>query len=113
MTEGTDDNRVDTAGTVDHALQRWFQRLFSETEESLSRMGAAERGSLNVHRAVEMAKRQMASPEPSRGFIRLWEMGKLDLSVEDLVARPEFAQLFTAEERSIARARLVDRGYDV
>jgi len=55
---------------------------------------------------VEAARRLLHTNEPSDGFTTLWEHGRLDLSVEDHVLRPEFAALFTDEERSVARQRL-------
>lgn len=45
--------------------------------------------------------------QPSDRFTRLWEMKRLDLAMEYLVAFNErFAPLFTDDERRIARERL-------
>jgi hypothetical protein len=49
----------------------------------------------------------------SDGFTTLWELKRLDLSVEAFVLRPEYAPLFTEEERAIARARLRQYEYVV
>jgi hypothetical protein len=49
----------------------------------------------------------------SDGFTTLWELKRPDLSVEAFVLRPEYAPLFTQEERSIARARLRQYEYAV
>jgi len=48
--------------------------------------------------------------EVSNGFTTLWDRKRLDLSVEAYVLRPEYAPLFTEEERGIARARLMEYG---
>ena len=45
-----------------------------------------------------------------RRFTTLWELKRLDLSVEAFVLRSEYAPLFTEEERGIARARLKEYG---
>ena len=45
------------------------------------------------------------------GLTTLWECDRLDLSVEAKVLLPEFAELFTAEERAVAQARLAMFGY--
>lgn len=45
------------------------------------------------------------------GFARLTEEGRLDLTMEALVLRPEFASLFSAHERQIAASRLARAGY--
>ena len=47
----------------------------------------------------------------SDGYTALWELGRLDLSVEAYVLRPEFQTLFTSEELEIARTRLKEDGY--
>lgn len=55
---------------------------------------------------VETAKELLRRSGVSRGFERLRECGRLDLTVEAHVIRPEFASLFSDEERAVARARL-------
>ena len=47
----------------------------------------------------------------SDGFTTLWLAKRLDLSVEAHVIRPEYSELFTAEERKIAQRRLDEYGY--
>lgn len=48
----------------------------------------------------------------SSGFTALWEKGRLDLTVENVVLRPEFQALFTDDELDNARSRLIDYGFD-
>ena len=60
---------------------------------------------------VAAAKRLLASENPAAGLTTLWECGRLDLSVEAKVLLPEFAELFTEEERAAAKARLQAFGY--
>ena len=62
---------------------------------------------------LEAARRLLRKDKVSSGFTTLWECGRLDLSVEAKALRPEFAPLFTEEEREIARMRLAQYGYDV
>ena len=52
----------------------------------------------------------LAKSGVSTGFARLATAGLLKLTVEYLVLRPEFGTLFTAEERAVARRRLVEHG---
>jgi hypothetical protein len=63
------------------------------------------------HGGVETAHRLLASDAPQTGFTVLWECGRLDLSVEAQVLKPEYASLFTEQERQIARLRLDDYGH--
>jgi hypothetical protein len=61
--------------------------------------------------AVEATRRLLYSKEFSDGFRRLWELKRLDLSVEALLLKPQFASLFTEEERTIAREKLRELEY--
>ena len=64
-----------------------------------------ERGGLGAARALLRAR------TVSDGFTRLWELGRLDLSVEALILQDEWHPLFSDEERAIARERLREMGY--
>jgi hypothetical protein len=59
---------------------------------------------------VGAARHLLAKPGVSTGFTRLAEAGQLDLTMEYLILGSEFGTLFTAEERGIARRRLVEHG---
>ena len=62
--------------------------------------------------ALATAKAFLASQKPFEGFIKLYKLGRLDLSVERVVAyRDEFKELFTQQERDEARRRLDELGY--
>ena len=58
------------------------------------------------------AKHLLAKNEVSEGFTKLWEFGRLDLTVECVVLRPKFRGLFTDDEIELARKRLRDYGFD-
>ena len=67
---------------------------------------------IGTYGGVETAKRLLSTQEfVQEGVKRLWELGRLDLSVEALVLRPEYKELFTTEELKIARKRLTDLDY--
>lgn len=51
--------------------------------------------------------------QPSDGYTALYERGRLDLTVEALVVRPEWADLFSDEDRLRSRERLEAYGFDV
>ncbi len=57
------------------------------------------------------AKQLISKPGGTDGFTTLWEHKRLDLSVEAHVLKPEYAELFTDEERRICRERLEQFGY--
>jgi len=58
------------------------------------------------------AKQLIHTNMPSEGFIQLWKLGQLCLSVEAHVIKPEYKALFTDEERQICIDRLKEYGYD-
>ncbi|MDQ2873590.1 MAG: hypothetical protein M3Y33_01675 [Actinomycetota bacterium] len=66
---------------------------------------------LSNYGGLGTAHRLLASPEVSTGFTALYERGRLDLTVEALVVKPEFAGLFTEDEVEAARERLRQLGY--
>ena len=45
---------------------------------------------------------------PSDGFTELWELKRLDISVEARALKPEFRNLFSASELAVCRRRLGD-----
>ncbi len=69
-------------------------------------------GSVRRHGGVDAARRSLRVSQPE-GLETLRKMHRLDISVEAYVLRPEYAALFTEDEREIARARLRSCGYPV
>ncbi len=55
--------------------------------------------------------RRRCAPAASDGFTALWERSGLDLSVEALVLRPEFAELLEDDDRHRAVDRLQQYRY--
>ena len=66
---------------------------------------------LSEHGGVETARRLIAVEGKTEGFSRLWECGRLDLTVEALVLKEEYRSLFTEAERELCRQRLQKYGY--
>jgi hypothetical protein len=57
---------------------------------------------------LETARVLLHASVASDGYLALWERGRMDLTVEALVLRPEFEGLFTPDELAVARQRLFD-----
>jgi hypothetical protein len=66
---------------------------------------------LNELGGVTTADTLVGSSQPPDGFTKLWEIGRLDLSVEALVLHPSWRALFSDDERGAARRRLMDYGW--
>ena len=67
---------------------------------------------LGNHGAVETAHRLLATFEYQDGFRRLWELCRLDLSLECHVLKPRYRVLFEPNELDEARTRLRQLNYD-
>ena len=68
---------------------------------------------LGAKGGLAAAKQLISKPGGTDGFTTLWEHGRLDLSVEAHILKPEYAELFTEEERRMCRERLKQFGYAV
>lgn len=66
---------------------------------------------LGSHLAV--ARDMLDRPTDELGLARLYELRRLDLSVEDLALRPVFCELFTPQQRATARQRLQLYNYPI
>ena len=60
---------------------------------------------------VDLTARYVLSPKPTAGFIRLWEEGRLDLTVENVAWRHR--HLFPSSIAEAAKKRLASVGFDV
>ncbi|HST52350.1 MAG TPA: hypothetical protein VLJ61_10110 [Pyrinomonadaceae bacterium] len=60
----------------------------------------------------EAARTLLHAPKVSDGYTALWERKRLDLTVEALILKSEWHDLFSNAERDIARRRLIEYGYD-
>ena len=59
------------------------------------------------------AKKLISKTGGTEGFATLWQHNWLDLSLEAHVLKPEYAELFSDEERKLCQERLKEFGYPV
>ncbi len=62
---------------------------------------------------LQAAKQLIAKQGGTYGFEILWENKRLDLSVEALVLKPKYSELFTFEEKEICRKLLKEYEYEI
>ena len=67
---------------------------------------------VETHGGLGAAQLLLAGDAPSSGFERLWEEGRLDLSVEALVLRTPWTTLFVEAELREAERRLEGSDYE-
>ncbi len=60
---------------------------------------------------LKTAQYLLHTPRVSDGYTALYERGRLDLTVEALILRPEWQDLFSDDERRTAMDRLREYGY--
>lgn len=68
-------------------------------------------GMLNLRGSFEVARSLLGARDVSEGFTTLWEKGRLDLSVEAIVLKPQWREHFSTEEVETARRRLSEVNY--
>ena len=62
---------------------------------------------------VNAAKQLLSTRYYSEGLTRLWEEGRLDISMESAVLESNWQELFTPDELETAKLRLTELGYDI
>ena len=90
----------------DHAMREVYRRA----KEEVSYNATYFLRMLEEHGGLDTARRLLREPSVSDGFTALWSAGRLDLTVETQVLKPEFEPLFTRRERLVAQRRLEDPG---
>lgn len=66
---------------------------------------------LQLKGAIVAAKEVINATELTESFTKLMECNRLDLSLEALIAKDKYKELFTAQERKICLKRLKEHGY--
>lgn len=61
---------------------------------------------VNEQGGYQTAIKLIHAAKPSEGYTALWQRGHLDLTVEALILRPEWWDIFTNEDRRAAFNRL-------
>jgi hypothetical protein len=62
---------------------------------------------------IDAVKMLINSSKVSDGFTKLWELHRLDLSMENIIQEKDWYNLFTDDERMKAKKRLADYGYNI
>jgi len=60
---------------------------------------------------VTAVKKLLNSNKISDGFVKLFDKGRLDLSMENIVFSEDWGGLFTPEEKNIAKKRLIEYNF--
>ena len=97
------------------SLEGEFHRAMLDIYQAAADLGYRPirfRQMVHKHGGVTTAKQLLSGPVAQSGLTTLWELGRLDISMEALVVRERWKPLFSDEERQAARDRLNAYGYD-
>ena len=101
---------------MDQLLARFDQALIDLCRRSLVEAGYHPSYFLDMfHRlgGLSTVQRLIRTTPPPKGFTSMWERRRLDLTIEALIQHSEWHELFTDDERELARRRLAEYGYVV
>ena len=96
-------------------LECEFHQAMLDTHQQATKLGYHAHFFLNMvidSGGVGAAKRLLSTTDEQAGLTSLWDLGRLDLSVEAHVVKEPWSSLFTEDERQVARKRLQDYKYD-
>lgn len=98
-------------------LERKFNKdminIYNEAKEELNYNATRFLQLISEKGGVRAAKQLISKEDGTSGFDTLWKMGRLDLSVEAHVLKPEYVELFTEEEIKMCRSKLEQFGYKI
>ena len=60
---------------------------------------------------ITAVKKLLSNTKPAEGFLKLWEMGRLDLSMENIVYSEDWGELFTKKEKKMAKEKLEEYNF--
>ena len=99
---------------TDQSLEDEFHQAMLDVYEQAAKLGYRATRFLQLVRrrgGLEAAQQLLARPGISPGLTRLRELQRLDISMEAAVLKPQFTNLFSDNERLIARQRLESLGW--
>lgn len=85
-----------------YAMIELYQRAQDECDYNSKRFLNV----VNEHGGLETARILLNSTVVSDGYTAMWERQRLDLTVEAITLKPEWKELFSNDERKIAKKRL-------
>jgi hypothetical protein len=96
-------------GQFHEAMLEIYRRAKSDAGYNATRF----LGMVSEQGGYQAARTLIHASTVSDGYTALWERKHLELTVEALILKPKWHELFSEAERRIARERLAEYGYDV
>lgn len=99
--------------TLKEQFNRAMWSIYSDTINETKYNPGYFRKMLEDIGGFETAKKLLSANTTSKGFTKLWELGRLDLTVEALIIdnKEKYKELFSDEELEMANRRLRELNY--
>lgn len=98
-------------GNLQNELEREFRRASLICINNYGYNPSRFTQMLNDIGPVQTAIKLVMDPKFHEGFTKLWELGRLDLTVEAIILRNPYNQLFSQDVLNMAREKLEQLGY--
>jgi hypothetical protein len=99
----------------DKSLEMRLMAEFQKAIIELQKMGYTPthfKKMLSIKGAVDTVNFLLGVDKYSEGITRIWELKALYLSMEAIIIKEPYCQLFTENQLKVARKRLKDLGYE-
>ena len=113
MAPGLASHRTLMAGDIETAFHEAMLGAYNTAKTECGYNATYFFQMVSEHGGLAAAKQLLSKPGFSDGLTTLWELGRLDISMEALVLKEPWFPLFNEEELNIARMRLKELGYPV
>jgi len=101
----------DVRKNLENAFHQKMVEVYGKAKTECNYNAARFHQMVQEHGGLDTAKKLLASNHYPEGLTRLWELERLDISMEATVLGDPWCSLFTSEELAIAKKRLKDLGY--
>ena len=99
--------------TLEREFTMFLWRLADQIKKDTGYNPTAFRGMVEKDGGQLAAKNLINRNRPSEGYVRLFELGRLDFTLEaQVLANKKYHSLFTEKELTICKRRLKDYEYD-
>lgn len=95
-----------------HDFDEEMRNIYRSAKDECNYIATYYPRMLADHGAIGTARRLLSGTDPQAGFTKLWECGRLDITVECLVLNPKSQELFEDHELETAHRKLRLYYYD-
>ena len=102
---------MDELGDVELAFHQRMRQVYDQARSECNYTASRFLQLVTDLGGVQAAKQLLGTEGYSEGLTRLWEEGRLDISMEKAVLEDQWRKLFTKEELATASKRLEQLGF--